>query len=62
MDRNIINIYTTLLNRQPSLNEIQSSLNFSSQFVKIKIKDSIEFKKFNEQNIKKIKNIFCNIL
>ena len=62
MDRNIINIYITLLNRRPSNTEINSSLNLSTELLKRKIKNSNEFKNFNKHNLIIIKNIFCDLL
>tara|TARA_B100000963_G_C22333983_1_gene539914 strand:+ start:85 stop:537 length:453 start_codon:yes stop_codon:yes gene_type:complete len=55
-------IFTTLLNRKPTSQEVFLLKNRNLQYIKMYIKDSGEFKNFYNSNLKKIEKIFCEIL
>lgn len=62
MDKNIIDIYRTLLNRPPSKKEIMDNLHMSVNIIKSRIKQSNEFKNFNKSNLYTVKNILLELI
>lgn len=62
MDKNIIDIYRTLLNRPPSKEELMDNLHLGTNIVKNRIKGSNEFKNFNKSNLYKVKNILLELI
>ena len=62
MERNIIDIYRTLLNRPPSKKEMLENLQMPPNIIKNIIKQSNEFKNFNKSNLYIVKNILLELI
>ena len=62
MDKNIIDIYRTLLNRPPSKKEMMDNLHMGLNIIKSRIKNSNEFKNFNKRNLYTVKNVLMELV